>query len=336
MKDKWCVYFDTNFWGSDREDAEEKYVLTTEYPLNQDIEWYGEKWRLLSAYSCKDGLVIDYCIQVEPRALQAFVEEFQKMSAEHEHFEQLQLKNPTAPNVRIDVFRGEEKLESLGSSGMHYAPIVEEGMEKDELAESCLLHYGLDSSYAYSFYRAHFQWDEGREEDFSELSVCFFEDLVSVPGEHLTLSGEKQEFALTHPLSGKQYQLKIEQIEKGELSEEHLSHMDQTMCYPTHFESVYYTLEPDCEDGSIMLQSCEKGDSPIRKTESTKVAAAISVIGGACGPTSVFLLGNAKGNKNIRCACSPLCFVPTPVREWFVVYRVQRREPYQVSLNMVE
>ena len=124
--------------------------------------------------------------------------------------------------------------------------------ENDPVVMACMEHYGLDEAFAYSISRAHFLWDEGHVEDLSGLTVTFYEQDVHVPGEHFTLTGEKQEIPLIHPFSGEKYTLHIDRIEANELPEEQLERMnsirsagEEEMIYPTYFETVYYGVEPE-------------------------------------------------------------------------------------------
>lgn len=358
---EWKVLFDTNFWGSAREEDPAydaafdigQPMLTKEYPINQAVDWCGETWRLLSLYTCEKGLVIDYCKQIDPAELAAFIEKFQAAGLEEnfdeEVFERMQLDNPTVPNAMLEVYRGACKLQSLGSSGIHYQPLAMDGEEptNDPLSLACMEHYQLDQNVAYTFSRAHFLWDEGHVQELSGLKVTFSEQIVSVSGEHFTLTGEKQNIPLTHPISGKKYTLHIDRIEAGELSQDVLEWMGEKMVYPKYFETVHYAFDPPCEnvndsgsngcdqkiyDPCIVLQACVKGDSPIPKKECKKAAASVSVIGRADGPTSIFVMGRSKSEIHLNSICSPLFFEPTPVREWRVSYRVKRRDELSVAL----
>ena len=62
----------------------------------------------------------------------------------------------------------------------------------------------------------------------------------------------------------------------------------------------------------------------------------MAVIGGSCGPTSIFVAGKVKSEIHLKSICSPLFFEPTPVREWYVTYYVKRREDLRVELHTVE
>lgn len=361
---EWKVLFDTNFWGSVREDdpafevgIEMEHPLpTVEHPVNQMVSWCGETWMILSVYTCEKGLVVDYCKQTDPKELAAFVRKFRAAGLEEnfdeELFERLQLENPSAPNVLLRVSRGEVQLPCQGSSGFHYMPVdpyadpdseADSGeMENDPVVLACMEHYGLDETFAYHISRAHFLWDEGHAEDLSGLTAIFYEQDVNLPGEHFTLTGGKQEIPLVHPVSGEKFTLHIDRIEANELPSEHLEQMNSIrtdrepeMLYPTHFETVYYGVEPKTGADQLCLKACAKGDSPIAKGCGATAASSVAVIGSANGPTSVFVAGKVKSELHLKSICSPLFFEPTPVREWYVAYFVKRREDLRVELHAV-
>ena len=353
--DEWKVLFDTNFWGSDREDDPafeagtemERPLQTIEHPINQTVSWCGETWKILSLYTCEKGLVIDYCKQTDPEELAAFVRKFRAAGLEEnfdeELFERLQLENPSAPNVLLRMSRGEVKLSCQGSSGLHYMPVDPDAdsveVENDPVALACMEHYQLDKLFSFSIFRAHFLWDEGHVEDLSGLSATFYEQDVHVPGEHFTLTGGKQEISLVHPVTGENYTLHIDHIESNELQEEQLERMNSIrrdrepeMLYPTHFETVYYGVEPETGADQLCLKACAKGDSPIAKGRGSIAASSVAVIGSSCGPTSIFVAGKVKSELHLKSICSPLFFEPTPVREWYVTYYVKRRENLSIEL----
>ena len=176
----------------------------------------------------------------------------------------------------------------------------------------------------------------------SGLTVTFYEQDVHVPGEHFTLTGGKQEIPLVHPVSGEKFALHIDRIEANELPEEHLERMNSIrrdrepeMLYPTYFETVYYRVHPETGADQLCLKACAKGDSPIVKGHGQVAASSVAVIGGSCGPTSIFVTGNVRSELHMKSICSPLFFEPTPVREWYVTYFMKRREDLQVELHTV-
>lgn len=341
---EWKVFYDMHHFGCAVEgdpacetEPTEHLLPTVEHSVDQTVLWYGETWKILSLYTCEKGFLVDYCKQIGAEELDAFVNKFREAGLE-EHFDEkmfqkLQLENPTIPNAELCVSRGDVKLMSRGSTCLHYRPAA---IDDDPDALSYVEHYCLDQSFSYSISRACYMWDEGHEEDLSGLTATFCERDVNIPGESFTLSGEKQDIHLVHPVTKERYIMHVDHIEKNELSKEHLEQLDQMnggqMLYPSHYETVYYTIEPELDTGSYCLTACVEGHSPVAKSCSEKAASSISVIGSVCGPTSIFIAGKVKSGYNLKCACSPLFFEPTPVREWYINFCVRRREELHVAM----
>ena len=57
-----------------------------------------------------------------------------------------------------------------------------------------------------------------------------------------------------------------------------------------------YTLTPAVTTGWVQVNDCASGDKPIRKSDAPTEDGAIGIIGGADGPTAVFVSGIAAQN----------------------------------------
>ena len=70
------------------------------FPPNTQFDWAGRHWIIPSVYSCSKGLVVDFCMQVEPTAILAFMDKWHLNSdANEEQFTreqrmQMELDNP--------------------------------------------------------------------------------------------------------------------------------------------------------------------------------------------------------------------------------------------------
>ena len=62
---EWKVYFNGNFWGHHGKDR-----AGIEIPLGKEFTWANHSWVIPAAYSCSKGLVMDFCMQVDPEAFQ--------------------------------------------------------------------------------------------------------------------------------------------------------------------------------------------------------------------------------------------------------------------------
>lgn len=65
----WEVTFDGSFWGHPKGHRSGK-----EIPVNTQFDWAGRHWIIPSVYSCSKGLVVDFCMQVEPADILAFMD----------------------------------------------------------------------------------------------------------------------------------------------------------------------------------------------------------------------------------------------------------------------
>ena len=351
---EWKVLFEENYWGSHCADddapareagSREKVPMsTTEHRINELVEWYGETWKLLSLYTCPEGLVLDTCKKIDVEELRAFTGRYDAANFDGDHFDEelfarIQLDNPTMPYMEVGLCRGGQTLPSLGSSSLVYVPEGVENRENDPVALLCMAHYGLDTGYGWIFSRSHYSWDRDCSEDLSGLAAVLGEREIELPGEHFHLTGGAQRIPLTHPVSGVRFELCIEKVEAQEMKQETLNLLSQNedveMLYPTYFESVSYYTEPEIPDGSYFLRAQAQGDSPVMKNTDEPAAMAVAVIGGSSGPVSVFVAGKADNAIRRRSVCSPLFFKPTQVRDWRISYMVKRREPLRVELHTV-
>lgn len=113
--------------------------------------------------------------------------------------------------------------------------------------------------------------------------------------------------------------------------------------YPTHLTAMTYAVSPEISRRALQIQDCG-GDRPRRilprdpedrflpeaKNDMCVMAgaSAIGIIGGADGPTAIFMAG--KGEP--RCTFSSLYFEPGKPVEWRMRFYEQRVEDLEVKL----
>jgi Na+-transporting methylmalonyl-CoA/oxaloacetate decarboxylase beta subunit len=67
--------------------------------------------------------------------------------------------------------------------------------------------------------------------------------------------------------------------------------------------------------------------------EKTSAAGSVSVIGGANGPTSVFIAGKSKDpTSNRRCAVSSLHYQDVEQVEWRMIFQIKDEQTLKVSI----
>ena len=137
-----------------------------------------------------------------------------------------------------------------------------------------------------------------------------------------------KKFPFTHPTTGQTHTLTVESLEQGTLLKEALE--NDRWEYPTHFLAMQYTLSPALPENTLSVRDCAQGDRPREKapaawapTARAYAAVSIGIIGGADGPTAVFLSVPA-GEKARRTAFSSLYFAPVEQVEWLLVFHEKR------------
>lgn len=133
---------------------------------------------------------------------------------------------------------------------------------------------------------------------------------------------------ITRPATGENYVLTVEEIEDRQMDSKRMErlHHDE-LEFPTHYKAMTYTLTPDLPGAKFMVQDTKQSDQPRKKPQPQNVpgksdfaASSIAIIGGADGPTSVFLLSNGSSFRP-HSACSALTFEPSEEVEWKAVFR---------------
>ncbi|KJR46318.1 hypothetical protein UF75_3291 [Desulfosporosinus sp. I2] len=154
---------------------------------------------------------------------------------------------------------------------------------------------------------------------------------MSGPHFHVPAPGERIEF--THPTTGAQHTLTVQEYEQHEMSHEHFDSQNQE--FPTHYIVMSYTLSPDLPEGAFTVTDCIRSDQPRQKRTNPNEPQAfnsicIGIIGGADGPTAIIFGGSGQGKLHV--ACSALHFEPVDDVEWRMVFHEKRREDVTVEL----
>ncbi len=311
QKPEWKVYFDGGFWvhhGKDR--------AGTEIPLGVEFTWAGRRWVVPAAYACAKGLVVDFCMRAEPAEIRRFMEKWNldpaRDSAENRTQEQqmrMELENPLCFDFRPRLELNGKTLRVSHGYSVCFNPCVPAGFTMELEAKWAVDHYGLDESCGWVVCRNAFPWG-GRRPAIKTLRLTMEQQPVRVPGPHFTAHKVGDRFRLAHPVSGKIYDLTVEELEKQTISAK--SFGSDRWFYPTNTVAMVYTLSPEPEE-RVLICDCAEGDQPLEigpqdpaGPTATASAAVIGFISGADGPTAVFP-GGSPGEKR-RAAFSSLHF----------------------------
>lgn len=331
---EWKVYYGNNFWGHERYARPGKEIT-----VNCEFLWDREYFKLLSLYECSKGLVVDLCKRIESSTLHAFLKSWKERDPEKlsdQELEFLEAENPTSLHLEIELTADGKHLPNQGSCSMGWYPCDEEGA-CDAQAEDFLMHYKLDSNYAWIMVRTSFAWQSAKKPKLHHLEFLFSQQPVPVPGPHFILDQElPQAVCFTHPETGNTHTVEIHSRISKQVPEHTLSPLTKRFRYPRYYEELHYTLSPELREGSYFIRSFSPGDPPVSiSCSESKDASSISIIGGVDGPTSIFIAGKCPSNEKMtHSAFSSLYFAPTEVREWTITFMVRKKEAYRLTLDM--
>ncbi len=325
----WKVYFDGNFWGHESGQRAGK-----ELPLAAQFDWAGHHWLIPAAYACAKGLVLDFCMRIEPDDIRTFMKkwdlsienESQKQFSQEERM-QLNRDNPLSLEFRAALCLNGKEQKSSHGCGTTYNPCLPEGYVAELEAKWAAEHYGLDTDFGWMILRSCYPWATKRKPTIKTLSVTMMQQKLPIAGPHFRVNAPGDTFSFIYPDGGTEYTLRVQEYEAQTLDTDL---MPQNMEYPTHFRAMIYTLTPEPPEDMVSLADCAEGDRPRqRQTEAfapaaRNDAAAIGIIGGAVGPTAI-ICGRAQQGK-LRVACSALHFAPVEDVEWRIVFREKQFE----------
>ncbi len=321
---EWKVYFENGFsrWhrGHDRPGIE--------IPVKKTFTWSGRTWHIPAVYSCGKGLVVDFCVEVDPDAIKPFLgkwnpvwEDGRPLTMEEE--EQQNAENPMTVDFDSKVnVNGRELLFSRGS-GFDWVPMscrpkgrCWDGRDNSE-ALWIMEHYGLNAELGWVYRRQSYPWATVSRPKLKTLSIFLEQRLQTVPGLRFTVRGVGDIIPFTHPVTGENHTLKVLEYENKEADLSGLP-VDEWE-YPTHYTSMTYSVEPDLPRESMTLRDRGQGDSPRNKKRDA---------------SSIGLFFVSNDDPNSRAACSHLRFEPPKQIEWQMMFFQKMAENMEIDLTL--
>lgn len=326
----WQVYFGEGIWHQHSKDKP-----GTEISVNKQFAWNGNVFRVPSVYVCNKGLVIDFCVEIEPSKIKEFLEKIEKYvdredKWSNEILEEMHHTNPTNIDFRAEAVVNQKQLRQSNGIGFGWMPESlrpeEGGWANEPEIEQVIEHYGLDRTRGWSFHRTSFAWTTIRKPTVKSLNLTMKAEEVSVVAKRFITPEIGESITITRPATGETFVLTVEETEDRQMDNKQMERLHHgELEFPTHYKTMTYILSPDLPGTRFLIQDTKSSDRPRPKPQKenasgNNAAAAISIIGGADGPTSVFLLSNGSSRRP-HSACSALTFEPAEEVEWKAVFR---------------
>ncbi len=314
MKNDWKVFYQADFWRHRGRDHAGRAL-----PIEKRFDWCGEDWYVPAAYVCTQGVVLDLLLRVPQERFAAFAEKW-SLTPERgceefseEEVETIDRENPLSQDFSARLTLNGGAVSSERSCAVSYVPKLAE----DKPALRLLAHYGFDMDCCWAIHRLFFPQ---KRREIQTLSLHLAAQPEWLTGPHFTAEAGKP-VVLTHPATGAVYTLTPQRIEA-----ETLELPPQGPEFPRHLVRMDYTLSPELPGDALRLRDTAPAD-PARRRDANG-----GIIGGADGPTAIFI-GCHSEEERIHTAFSSPHFAPqkAPV-EWRTSFRVMRKPDCTVAL----
>lgn len=335
---EWQVFYDGGYWSKNDKDR-----AGEEISLNCRFAWGDEVWHVPSIYSCDKGMVIDFCVEIEPEHMKAFMDKWEPTRIEDERLaremrEQLDNENPLVVEFRPHLYLNDMAITPKHGTSISWIPenCLPDDVKNPQEAKQLIDHYNLDKTRAWSFHRWSCPWATQRKPAIMSLRLKLERRPVSIPGIHFKNPAVGDVISFTHPVSGTEHRLTVLEYEQQELSSKAFAHEEYE--YPTHHTAMTYLLEPALSNKNFQLRDCLENDEPKcrpRKPyepQASYDACSIGIIGGADGPTAIIFSQGAKTKVEQHAALSALHFEPVSDVEWKIVFREKPMEDIEIEI----
>ena len=157
---EWYITSQASFWDHSRRERP-----GIQLPFSGELDWAGSHWVVPGVYSCGKALVVDFCRQVEPEAMESFMEKWgltpgndDTRNFTKEEALRLEVESPMSFSFHPTALVNGKEFRSSRGSAVGYLPLAQlEATEQEGYWAA--RHYGLDLSKAWHIWRFSFPWN---------------------------------------------------------------------------------------------------------------------------------------------------------------------------------
>lgn len=335
---EWKVFYDGGYWTKNGEGRAGKEIT-----LNSSFAWGEEIWYIPAIYSCSKGLVVDFCVEINPERMKVFLDKWMpicegdpKLSSEVR--QELEKENPLSLDFRPHIFVNGNVVQPKHGCGINWIPegCIAEGTKNPREAKQLIEHYRLDATKAWLFHRWSCPWATLKKPEIKSFKLRLERRLETINGIRFKNPAVDDVITFTHPITHTEHNLTVVEYEKQELTSKAFAHEEYE--FPTHYTAMTYTIEPELPNKNFQVRDCLDNDEPKRRPrkphepQASYDACSIGIIGGADGPTALIFSNGSKNKTVPHAALSALHFEPEDDIEWEIIFREKPMEDIEVDI----
>ena len=298
-------------------------------PVHAAFSWGTEEWRVPNLYVCAEGIVVDYCVGVEPAQVKEFLTYYESLcggfDAEptEEQRDELERHNPLHVAFHSVLMVNGKELPAKRGSSTFWVPEScgsEELTSENRRTRAIVDHYGLDEDKAWVIWRSSYPWKCRRPMAVRQVQLHLSRDKVSLTVAHVSDPQPGEEITFRHPVTNAQHTLRVLEVEDQTLKENRFAHDPETV-YPDRFTALTATVKPPLE--GVSVRDCAENDPP---RGGNHCAIGVAIIGKEGGLPSV------KEGRQIICTASSMHFSLPESVTWRIVVTVKAGEDVEAVL----
>lgn len=335
---EWQVFFDGGYWTKSG-----KGRAGREITLNSSFSWGEEMWHIPAVYSCSKGLVVDFCVEIDPEKMKAFLDKWMPVCEgdpmlPRETQEELDKANPLSIDFSPHIFINGKVIQAKHGCGINWIPksCIPDGTENPREAKQLIEHYGLDETRAWSFHRWSCPWATLKKPVIKSFKLRLERRPETINGIRFKNPKVGDVITFTHPITHTEHKLTVMEYEKQELASEAFAHEEYE--FPTHHTAMTYIVEPELSSRNFQVRDRLDNDAPKRRPRKSHEPQAsydtcsIGIIGGADGPTALIFSSGRKTKASPHAALSALHFEPEDDIQWQIIFREKLVEDIEVDI----
>ena len=335
------VYYGKNFWNSRRDGKPLKKIPVHDPATDRLLVWENRRLCIPAVYVGEEGAVLDLCVRVPVSDISAYMDKWKDRDYESlsdEELEQAEKESPFGGDFDIRLSLDGIPMKWGFGCSTCWNPLLPES-EVDKETEELMTEYGCSRDYGWLFLRKSCEWEGSPVLSPKKLECVLSAGKHPVTAAHFVTdvrggADTEKRVELTHPITGDTYTLMVCTCETGEHDGD-WGDGGEDLEYPSWYQALTYTVEPDLSVEDLTVQDCAKGGQPRRKEKTRQEdGAGPSLCAVSVAVIPAYPQDEGDGVK-IRAACSSLYFEPVEKVEWRAVFHVKEMEDLCVTVKLV-
>ena len=334
------VYYGKNFWYSGQEGTPLKKIPVHDPAADGLLAWENRRLCIPAVYVGEEGAVLDLCVRVPVPDISAYMDKWKDLDYENlsgEELEEAVRESPFGSDFDIRLSLDGIPVKGRFGCSTCWNPLQPEA-EPDKETEELMAEYGCSRDYGWLFLRTSCEWEDSPVLSPKKLECVLSARKRPVTAAHFATdereeSDTEKRVELTHLITGDTYTLTVRSCETGQ-HDGNWGDRDDDWEYPSWYQALTYTVEPELPIEDLTVQDCATGGRPRRKEKEHKEdgeGSSLCAVSVAVVPS--YPQDEGDGLK-IRAACSSLYFEPVDKVEWRAVFHVKEKKELCVTAKL--